>query len=146
MNDLQLWISPTLCYLFNLHHFFALCLLLVAQPLSHHALFLLSHPFHLSTMFGFARYWYYMYSSEICSFRNSHLWSVFDFYAGPSVRGRQLYCRACNLKKVSVLLAGNFYTSYIEPNRLLLLRDTGTTRFYSKDIHLVIFSYDPNQH
>ena len=24
---------------------------------------------------------------------------LFDLYAGPSVRGRQLYCRACNFKK-----------------------------------------------
>ena len=64
--------------------------------------------------------------------------TVFDFYAGPSARGRQLYCRACNFKNVSALLAGNFYTSYIDPNRLPLLRDTGTTIFYSKDIHLVM--------
>ena len=65
-------------------------------------------------------------------------WPVFDFYAGPSARGRQIYCRACNFKNVWALLAGNFCTSYIDPNRLPLFRDTGTTRFYSKDIHLVM--------
>ena len=70
---------------------------------------------------------------------------VFDFYAGPSVRGRQLYCRACNFKNVSALLAGNFYTSYIDPNRLPLLRDTGTTRFYSKYIHLVMIQSNTSE-
>ena len=35
-----------------------------------------------------------------------HYGAVFDFYAGPSARGRQLYCRACNFKNVSALLAG----------------------------------------
>ena len=52
---------------------------------------------------------------------SSQIGPVFDFYAGPSARGRQLYCRACNFKNVSALLAGNFYTSYIDPNRLPLL-------------------------
>ena len=56
---------------------------------------------------------------------------VFDFYAGPSARGRQLYCRACNFKNVSALLAGNFYTCYVEPNDLPLLMDICATRFYS---------------
>ena len=62
--------------------------------------------------------------------------AVFDFYAGPSAQGRQLYCRACNFKNVSALLAGNFYTWYVEPNGLPMLMDTGATRFYLKDIHL----------
>ena len=61
--------------------------------------------------------------------------TVFDFYAGPSARGRQLYCGACNFKNVS---AGNLYTCYVESNGLPLLMDTGATRFYSKDIHLVM--------
>ena len=60
---------------------------------------------------------------------------VFDFYAGPSARGRQLYCRACNFKNMSALLAGNIYTCYVERNSLPLLMDTGTTRSYSKDKH-----------
>ena len=38
------------------------------------ALFSLLHPFYVSTMFGFALYWYCMHSSEICSFQNSHTW------------------------------------------------------------------------
>ena len=38
------------------------------------ALFSWLHPFYVSTMFGFARYWYCMHSSEICSFWNSHSW------------------------------------------------------------------------
>ena len=64
--------------------------------------------------------------------------AVFDFYVGPWARGRQLYCRACNFKNVLVLLAGNFYTCYIELNSLPLLMDTGTTWIYSKDIiHLI---------
>ena len=69
---------------------------------------------------------------------NTYTDAVFDFYAGPSARGRQLYCWACNFKNVSALLAGSFFTSYIDPNRLPLLRDTDTKRFYSKDIHLVM--------
>ena len=69
---------------------------------------------------------------------------VFDFYAGPSARGRQLYCRACNFKNMSALLTGNFYNSYIDPNRLPLLRDTDTTRFYSKDIHSVMIHSTTN--
>ena len=61
--------------------------------------------------------------------------AVFDFSAGPSARGRQLYCRACNFKNVSALLAGNFYTCSTESYGLLMY--TGSTRFYSNDIHLV---------
>ena len=60
---------------------------------------------------------------------------VVDFYAGPSARGRQLYCRACNFKNVSALLAGNFNTCRIELNGLPLLMYTATSRSYSKDIH-----------
>ena len=60
------------------------------------------------------------------------------FLRRPEARGRQLYCWACNFKNVLALLAGNFYTSYIDLNRLPLLSDTGATRFYSKDIHLVM--------
>ena len=68
---------------------------------------------------------------------------MFDFYAGPSARGRQLNCRACNFKNVSALLAGNFYTCYVEPNDLPLLMDICATRFYSKDIHLVMIQHQP---
>ena len=71
--------------------------------------------------------------------------SVFDFYAGPSARGRQLYCRACNFKSVSALLAGKFYTCYVEPNGLSLLMDNGTTRFHLKDLHLVIIQTNSSQ-
>ena len=60
-----------------------------------------------------------------------------DFYAGPSARGRQLYCRACNFKTVSALLAGNFYTCYFEPNGLSLLMDTGATGFYLKEYYVI---------
>ena len=60
---------------------------------------------------------------------------VFDFSAGPSARGRQLYCRACNFKNVSTLLAGNFYTFCTESYGLLMY--AGPTRFYSNDIHIV---------
>ena len=77
---------------------------------------------------------------------NIHMMSpVLDFYAGPSARGRQLYCRACNFENVSALLAGNFYTCYVEPNDLPLLMNTGTTRFYSKDIHLVMIQTNTSQ-
>ena len=48
------------------------------------------------------------------------------FLRRPSARGRQLYCRACNFKNVSALLAGNFHTCYVEPNGLPLLMDTWT--------------------
>ena len=58
--------------------------------------------------------------------------AVFDFYAGPSARGRQLYCRACNFKNVSALLAGNFYTCYIEPNGLPLLMVLAQQDFIQK--------------
>ena len=61
---------------------------------------------------------------------------MFDFSAGPSARGRQLYCWACNFKNVSALLAGNFYTCCTESYGPLMY--TGPTRFYSNDIHLVI--------
>ena len=64
------------------------------------------------------------------------LWSVFDFSAGPSARGRQLYCRSCNFKNVSAMLAGNFYTCCTGSYGLLM--HAGPTRFYSNDIHLVI--------
>ena len=73
------------------------------------------------------------------------LWSVFDFYAGPSARGRQLYCRACNFKSVSALWAGNFYTCHVEPNGVPLSMDTDATRFYSKDIHLVMIQTNTRQ-
>ena len=68
---------------------------------------------------------------------------VFDFYAGPSARGRQLYCRACNFKSVSALWAGNFYTCHVEPNGVPLSMDA--TRFYSKDIHLVMIQTNTRQ-
>ena len=48
---------------------------------------------------------------------------VFDFYAGPSARGRQLYCRACNFK--------NFFTCYVDPNglpRLMILAQQDFTQ------------------
>ena len=38
--------------------------------------------------------------------------SVFYFDAGPSARGRQLYCRARNLKNMLAPLDGSFYTCY----------------------------------
>ena len=60
------------------HHptpIFALCLLLVAQLLSHQRIVVaLLNPFYVFIVFGFARYWYCMHSSEICSFRNSYSW------------------------------------------------------------------------
>ena len=68
---------------------------------------------------------------------------VFNFYAGTSA---SLYCRACNFKNVSALLAGKFYTCYIEPNGLPLLMDIGATRFYSKDIHLVVMIQTNTSH
>ena len=70
---------------------------------------------------------------------------VFDFSAGPLARGRQLYCRACNFKNMSALLASKFYTSYAEPNGLQLFMDTGTTRFYSKARHLVMIQTNTRQ-
>ena len=42
------------------------------------ALFSLLHPFYVFTMFRYARYWYCMHSSEICSFRNSHSWYIWQ--------------------------------------------------------------------
>ena len=75
----------------------------------------------------------------------SALVPVFDFYAGPSARGRQLYCRACNFKSVSALWAGNFYTCHVEPNGVPLSMDTDATRFYSKDIHLVMIQTNTRQ-
>ena len=61
---------------------------------------------------------------------------MFNFSAGLWARGGQLYCKACNFKNVSALLAGNFYTCCTESYGLLMY--TGPTRFYSNDIHLVI--------
>ena len=73
---------------------------------------------------------------DFCLSSTSRQATVFDFSAGPSARGRQLYCRACNFKNVSALLAGNFYTCCTESCGPLMY--TGPTRFYSNDIHLVI--------
>ena len=78
-------------------------------------------------------------------FPDHETYSVFDFSAGPSARGRQLYCRACNFKNMSALLASKFYTSYAEPNGLQLFMDTGTTRFYSKARHLVMIKTNTRQ-
>ena len=61
---------------------------------------------------------------------------------GPAARSRQLYCRACNFKNVSALLAGNFYTCYADPNGLQALTDTGTTRLFKR----YTLSHDPKQH
>ena len=55
---------PFLRYVYNLSHNFCRTT----------ALFSLLHPFYVFTMFRYARYWYCMHSSEICSFRNSHSW------------------------------------------------------------------------
>ena len=68
---------------------------------------------------------------------------VFDFYAGPSARGRQLYCRACNFKKrvgpvgrqLLYLLCWAEWSTTVNGywrNKILFKRYT--------------FSYDPNQH
>ena len=68
--------------------------------------------------------------------------TVFDFYAGPSARGRQLYCWACNFKNMSALLTGNFYTPYWSES-------SATVKGYWHNKILLkryIFSYDPFHH
>ena len=63
------------------------------------------------------------------SLPNVWLVNSVQFLRRPEARGRQLYSRACNFKSLSALLAGNFYTCYVEPNGLPLLMDNGTTSF-----------------
>ena len=45
------------------------------------------------------KFWYNLKLHLVC--KVGMVQAVFDFYAGPSARGRQLYCRACNFKSVS---------------------------------------------